>query len=194
MRFSKTAFVLLALSAITGQAFAKDIKKYDFKFNPSVSLGYEQANVKGLGHLKGPNVKLQMNSDYPFGAMVSATALKDKWDLKQNSGGKKRDNVSNGNHKTNVEYYSLMAGPTIRLNEKASLYALAGYSYSRFKNAGKVNAVKNRKKGRFAYGAGITTTFNDHLVVTAGYEGSKINVGGKDKFLNAAVVNIGYQF
>ncbi|MGV2880715.1 hypothetical protein D9O29_05820 [Pantoea vagans] len=194
MRSAKKTLALLALSVITNQAFAKEIKEYDFKFNPSVSLGYEQANVKGLGHLKGPNLKLQMNSDYPFGAMVSAAALRDKWDTKQFSGGKKKGNESNGNNKTNVEYYSLMAGPTIRLNEKASLYALAGYSYSRFKNAGNVNAVKNRKNGRLAYGAGITTTFNDHLVVTAGYEGSKINVGGKDKFLNAGVVNVGYQF
>jgi len=194
MRFAKTTLALLALSVITNQAFAKEIKEYDFKFNPSVSLGYEQANVKGLGHLKGPNLKFQINSDYPFGAMVSATALRDKWDSKQFSGGKKKENESSGNNKTNVEYYSLMAGPTVRINEKARLYALAGISSSRFKNAGKVNEVKNRKNGRFTYGAGITTTFNDHLVVTAGYEGSKINVGGKDKFLNAAVANIGYQF
>lgn len=194
MRFAKTAFAILVLSATTNMAFAKEVKQYDLKFRPSLSMGYEQGHVNGIGSLKGPNLKLQLNSDYPFGAMFSATALRDKWDTKQFSGGKKKGNEGSENNKTKVEYYSLMAGPTIRINEKANLYALAGISGSRFKNNGKVNEVKNRKNGRFAYGAGLTATFYDNLVVTAGFEGSRINVKGKDEFLNAAVANIGYQF
>ena len=192
MNIKKTGLAILLLSVTLGQAMASPVKEYDFKFRPSVSLGYEQAHVKGMGNLKGVNAKVQFNSDYPLGFMASASYMKDQWDTNKLLHRKSGSDKENGKE-SKAQYYSVMAGPTIRINEMARLYALAGMSRSDIKPEGNSGAGKDIHN-RFAYGAGITVNVTDQLILTAGYEGSQVKVAGKNKSLNGAVVNIGYQF
>jgi len=195
MNIKKTGLIaglgLALFSSSIAQASASEKKEYNYQFKTAISPGYERASVKGIGSIQGPNLKIKSESDFPFGFMLSASYLKDHWNLNKKMGWQK-DNQDE-EKKSKAEYYSVMVGPTIKINEMASLYALAGISHSKFNED--ANAARGKKKpNHLAYSAGIATTLFDHLELSAGYEGSKVNVAGKDKQLNAGVVNIGYAF
>lgn len=192
MKIKKTGLFLVLFSAAASQASASPVKEYDFKFKPSLSIGYEQAHVNGMGNLKGVNAKVQLNSDYPFGFMASASYLKDQWETNKMLH-RKTDGDKSSSKQSKAQYYSLMAGPTIKINEMTHLYGLAGMSRSYIKPDGNSGAGKDIHN-HFAYGAGITANLTDQLVLTAGYEGSQVKVAGKNKRLDGGVINVGYQF
>jgi len=172
---------------------AHEILEYDFKFRPTVSLGYEYAPVKDFGNIQGVNAKIHFKSDYPWGGMVSASYLADPSTWENRFSKHKKDELNN-TKKDQAEYFSLMGGPTVRVNETTSLYALAGVSHSKAKLTGTTNTGKKPNRLNFAYGAGVTTNFTEHFALTLGYEGSKINIGGEEKHINGYMINAGYTF
>lgn len=191
MKLNKTLLSVIAGGLISSQAMAYD-HKMDSRLRPSISFGYEQAKVHGFGDLKGANVKFQFETDFPLGLMVSASAMRDEWE-KPNPKNKKSKNDIRDSHKSQIEYYSVMAGPTARLNHILSVYALAGVSHTHL-DVKNVPASGKNRSNRFAYSAGITADVTSNLVVNAGYEGSKISFAGKDHNLSALVAGVGYRF
>ncbi|MGK3131170.1 Ail/Lom family outer membrane beta-barrel protein [Pantoea sp. C8B4] len=191
MKLIKTLLSVIAGGLLSSQAMAH-VHKMDSNLRPSISLGYEQAKLPGFGDLKGANAKFQFETAFPVGFMVSTTAMRDEW-VKPKPKYKKSKKDTSKSHKSQIEYYSLMAGPTVRLSHILSVYALAGVSHTHLDVKNVPASAKNRPN-RFAYSAGITADVTSNLVFNAGYEGSKISIAGKDHNLNALVAGVGYRF
>ncbi|CAI2537944.1 Attachment invasion locus protein precursor [Serratia liquefaciens] len=52
----------------------------------------------------------------------------------------------------------------------------------------------NQKKTSFMYGVGFQVNPMENLAVDIGYEGSKLDAGGKNRSINGFNIGIGYRF
>ena len=187
--------IALSLAAITfsSAVFATEIKASKDLLKPGLFLGYEQGKLKDFGSLRGPSFSFHLETDYPVGIMGSLTAMKNDWDYHdQNSSTSKSGEQKPP--KRNAEYYSAMIGPTTRLNDIISLYALAGVSHTRVKLVEGGVVDSSTSSNEFAWSAGIMAKLTDNLALRVGYEGSKATFNEKKHPMDAFVINLGYRF
>lgn len=193
MSLNKGLICIITAIACSSSVMAKEASHPKELIRPEIFMGYEQAKLKDFGTLRGPNISFHLSTDYPVGIMGSLTAMKNDWDVNDIYS---RTNKSDKPKplKSNAEYYSAMIGPTTRLNDVVSVYALAGISHTKVKLVKEGVSESAGSSNQFAWSAGVMANLTDNLSVKAGYEGSKANFNGKSHPVNAFVVNIGYRF
>ncbi|HHC4768177.1 TPA: Ail/Lom family outer membrane beta-barrel protein, partial [Escherichia albertii] len=104
-------------------------------------------------------------------------------------------------------WFSVMAGPSVRVNEWFSAYAMAGVSYSRVStfsgdylrvtdNKGKTHDVltgsddARHSNTSLAWGAGVQFNPTESVAIDVAYEGS----GSGDWRTDGFIVGVGYKF
>ncbi|ECU3284697.1 hypothetical protein DYO40_21895 [Salmonella enterica subsp. enterica serovar Javiana] len=160
--------------------------------NHSISAGYAQGRVEHFKDIRGVNLKYRYETEMPVGVMASFSYLSGKDDYTDGIPG----NIS-WKDEVKATYWSLMAGPAVRVNEFVSFYALAGAGTAKAEVKEHVSIpsysasadVSERKTG-LAWGAGVQFNPVENVVIDVGYEGSKI---GAMK-LNGFNLGVGYRF
>lgn len=173
---------------------------------PTMSLGYEQGHIRGFGELKGGNFRFQYENGKPWGVMGSLTAMKSNWQDEFTSC-RQVDKSCRENYRKDhaldkkAEYYSVMAGPTYRLTDNLSVFALGGISHSRVEFPARgvtpVSPSDNphgQSSNQYAYSTGITLNPADNLALTAGYEGSRASFDDKKHPVKSVFLDVGYRF
>ncbi|ECJ2577670.1 hypothetical protein C2K18_20185 [Salmonella enterica] len=138
------------------------------------------------------NLKYRYEAQTPLGLMASFSWQSGK---RGESGGipggmSWRDDVK-------ATYWSLMAGPAVRVNELVSLYALAGAGTGRAEVKERISMpgyngrfTGSERRTGFAWGAGVQFNPVENVVIDLGYEGSKVGAAK----LNGVNVGVGYRF
>lgn len=195
----KTKFIYaLALSSAFLQlpAFAA-LNKPDINSNrTSAYLGYQHGELKDFGAMDGANLKLHYETEYPIGIMGSVSVMKNGWGKNLSSRRKNKTGDKETPHRS-AEYYSVTVGPTFRLNDSVSLYALTGLAHTKVKlpSQGIIPADDAvTASNKFAYGFGMITNVTDNLSMTVGYEGSKAVFDEKAHSINGMMISAGYRF
>lgn len=194
----KRLFCVLTASAILFQlpVHASQYNSMSNGNRTSVHLGYQHGEMKDFGALDGANLKLQYETDYSVGFLGSVSALKNSWG--KNPLKKEKNTVPEKDHsQRKAEYYSATVGPTFRLNDAVSLYALTGLAHTKVKLPSDNKAAAGssfHSSNKFAYGFGMIANVTDNLSMTVGYEGSKALFDEKAHSINGMVVSTGYRF
>lgn len=165
-----------------------------FADNHTVSVGYAQSKVQDFKNLRGVNVQYRYEWDSPFSVLGSFSYMKgdESYSL--------RENDSGYDGKTDVKYYSLLAGPAYRINDYVSLYGLAGFAHTKVEDKTTYltgyRETYNYSRTEFAYGAGVIVNPVDYVSVSVGYEGSKTKSGeaGGSHSINGFNLAVGYRF
>ncbi|KOY62361.1 hypothetical protein AM629_09025 [Photorhabdus heterorhabditis] len=152
----------------------------------TVSIGYAYVKPQDIKALNGATLSYRYELDDQWGLLSSFTFA--KGDEKETEEYPKLD----------TKYYSLMTGPTYRINDYVSLYSQLGLSRINIKISsadygeyGKIN------KNALGWGAGLIVNPTTNTSVTVGYEGSRFNIkGDEDNKLstNGFNVTVGYRF
>ncbi|EBI9247887.1 Ail/Lom family outer membrane beta-barrel protein [Salmonella enterica] len=150
----------------------------------SVSAGYAQSKVRDFKDIRGVNVKYRYEGGIPVGLITSFSYMK---------GERNYSESWEGEHlrgKEDTRYWSLLAGPALRVSDLVSVYALAGAgsAKSEIKEAGMGGASKT--KTGFAWGAGVQFNPVKNVVIDVGYEGSRVS----SVAINGFNVGVGYRF
>ncbi|OCQ54070.1 Attachment invasion locus protein precursor [Photorhabdus australis subsp. thailandensis] len=151
----------------------------------TISGGYAQGHVKYDGNKinkdpKGFNLKYRYELDDHFGVIGSATYT--GYDFKY--GDKKLT-------KLDMDYYSLMSGPSYRFNEYVSVYGLVGVAHVHGKQEVSPSGFSRKEeKTSVGYGAGLQFNPMPNLAIDASYEYSKLG----DLKVGTWVVGVGYRF
>ncbi|EFT2881688.1 Ail/Lom family outer membrane beta-barrel protein [Escherichia coli] len=159
-------------------------------------------NVPGSDELNGINVKYRYEFTDTLGMVTSFSYAGDKnRQLTHYSDTRwHEDSVRN-------RWFSVMAGPSVRVNEWFSAYAMAGVAYSRVStfsgdylrvtdNKGKTHDVlTGSDDGRYsntslAWGAGVQFNPTESVAIDIAYEGS----GSGDWRTDGFIVGVGYKF
>lgn len=169
----------------------------------TLSAGYLHAstNVSGSDDLNGINVKYRYEFTDTLGMVTSFSYAGDKnRQLTRYSDTRwHEDSVRN-------RWFSVMAGPSVRVNEWFSAYAMAGVAYSRVStfsgdylrvtdNKGKTHDVlTGSDDGRhsntsLAWGAGVQFNPTESVAIDIAYEGS----GSGDWRTDGFIVGVGYR-
>ncbi|QAV24511.1 Ail/Lom family outer membrane beta-barrel protein [Proteus hauseri] len=149
------------------------------------SVGYAQSSVKLDGkkiddELKGINFKYNYELNDCWGVIGSLTYTKITYNYYGYWG-----KVGS----TEVNYYSLTAGPNYRFNDYLSAYGLIGFGHANQKD----NYFSNKRdydKTSMAYGLGLQVNPLPNIAIDASYEYSKLD---KAKF-GTWVLGVGYRF
>ncbi|ENY2904956.1 Ail/Lom family outer membrane beta-barrel protein [Escherichia coli O8:H49] len=170
----------------------------------TLSAGYLHArtNVPGSDDLNGINVKYRYEFTDTLGMVTSFSYAGDKnRQLTRYSDTRwHEDSVRN-------RWFSVMAGPSVRVNEWFSAYAMAGVAYSRVStfsgdylrvtdNKGKTHDVltgsddARHSNTSLAWGAGVQFNPTESVAVDVAYEGSGSGNWRTDGF----IVGVGYKF
>lgn len=152
----------------------------------TISAGYAQIKMAGQVQMHGGVFSIRQELNSQFCILATTTYAQNKYDL---------DKPINTFFKdVNTRYYSVMAGPTIRLNEFISVYGTAGMSQIQFK--ADASEVKKFKKNTFSWGAGLIINPAQMLSVSLGYENSRYKFKDPDNriVLDGFIANIGYHF
>ncbi|CAQ84139.1 MULTISPECIES: Ail/Lom family outer membrane beta-barrel protein [Photorhabdus] len=150
----------------------------------TISGGYAQGHVKYDGNksnkdTKGFNLKYRYELDDHFSVIGSATYT--GYDFKY--GDPKPT-------KLDMDYYSLMAGPSYRFNEYVSVYGLVGAAHVHGKEDVFASGSRKKEKTSVSYGAGLQFNPIPNLAIDASYEYSKLG----DLKVGTWVVGVGYRF
>lgn len=163
--------------------------------NHTVSVGYAQSKVEGFKNIRGVNVQYRYEWDSPLSVIGSFSYMKgdDSYSYRINAFGE----TVGYDTKTDLKYYSLLAGPAYRINDYVSLYALAGLAHTKVKDR-TVYSVEyaedfNDSKTSFAYGAGVIVNPTDNLSVSVGYEGTRVKYN-ENVAINGFNIGVGYRF
>lgn len=183
----KTALSSLFLSAVTLSAIpAAQADTH------SLSLGYAQSRVEHFKDIRGVNLKYRYETKNPVGMMASFS-----W-----QGGDYEESGSfpggvSWKNDVKAKYWSLLAGPALRVNQYASVYALAGIGNGKVDVKGHVDTPVYREtfsgsesRTGFAWGLGVQFNPTDNVVLDVGYEGSKIDA----MKVNGFNLGVGYRF
>ncbi|MFI8417149.1 Ail/Lom family outer membrane beta-barrel protein [Serratia sp. NPDC078593] len=182
MKTAMLAGTLLAASCCMATAQAE---------SHTVILDYAHTQLNNFNDLDGVNIKYRYEWGSSISVVNSFTALHG-------------DNNNARGDKTEIQYYSYTVGPAYYVSRYLVLYGLVGLSHSNVKNSaawvadhssGAAGGSRGESSGsHFAYGAGMLFTPTENLMVDVGYEGSKIDIGGKERDVNAFTVGVGYRF
>lgn len=180
----KIALAVIGVSALLGTSSA-------LADNHTVSLGYAQAKVQGFKNIRGVNAQYRYEWDSPVSVIGSLTYMKgdESYSL--------RENDSGYDGKTDLKYYSLLAGPAYRINDYVSLYAVAGLAHTKVKDKTtyltQYTEEDNSNKTSFAYGAGIAVNPVENMSVSVAYEGTRVKYNDNVS-INGFNVTVGYRF
>jgi putative virulence related protein PagC len=184
--------ILLAASTVSGSALA------DYQ---SLTVGYAQSKVEDFKNIRGVNLQYRYEFDDIVGVMASFSYMKNS-DLK---GGK--DKVYEQgiefslSRNADMKYYSVLVGPTFRLNDYVSLYALGGLAYTKAEINNRLSipnyyeweTKSSEKTSAFAYGLGVIVNPTANISVSLGYEGTETDFGQKYS-INGFNIGLGYNF
>ncbi|EET6519786.1 Ail/Lom family outer membrane beta-barrel protein [Escherichia coli] len=202
------ATILLFTTLLAGIAFPAQAESGHGAF----SVGYAQVHPGGVpalsgtgaraGDLKGINVKYRYEFTDTLGLVTSFSYAGDRnRQITRYSDTRwHEDSVRN-------RWFSVMAGPSVRVNEWFSAYAMAGVAYSRVStfsgdylrvtdNKGKTHDVlTGSDDGRhsntsLAWGAGVQFNPTESVAIDIAYEGS----GSGDWRTDGFIVGVGYKF
>ncbi|MBS9425050.1 Ail/Lom family outer membrane beta-barrel protein [Photorhabdus caribbeanensis] len=153
----------------------------------TISGGYAQSHMK-FGddkvddHPKGLNLKYRYELDNNWGVISSFTYTYLGYEFY--SGGRK---VA----KADIDYYSLMAGPTYRFNDYVSAYGMVGAARGKVKVSDFVHSEsESNSKTSIGYGLGLQFNPMPNWTIDTSYEYSKL---GETK-VGTWVVGVGYRF
>ena len=140
----------------------------------TLSAGYLQTHtdMPGSDDLKGINVKYRYEFTDTLGLVTSFSYANAKDEQKTHYSDTRwhEDSVRN-------RWFSVMAGPSVRVNEWFSAYAIAGVAYSRVSTS-------------LAWGAGVQFNPTESVAIDLAYEGS----GSGDWRTDGFIVGVGYKF
>ncbi|WP_194846311.1 Ail/Lom family outer membrane beta-barrel protein [Escherichia coli] len=170
----------------------------------TLSAGYLHAstNVPGSDDLNGINVKYRYEFTDTLGLVTSFSYANAEDEQKTHYSDIRwhEDSVRN-------RWFSVMAGPSVRVNEWFSAYAMAGVAYSRVStfSGDYLRVTDNKEKthdvltgsddGRhsntsLAWGAGVQFNPTESVAIDIAYEGS----GSGDWRTDGFIVGVGYKF
>ncbi|EIZ4746486.1 Ail/Lom family outer membrane beta-barrel protein [Escherichia coli] len=170
----------------------------------TLSAGYIHAHTKmpGGDDLNGINVKYRYEFTDTLGMVTSFSYANAEDEQKTHYSDTRwhEDSVRN-------RWFSVMAGPSVRVNEWFSAYAMAGVAYSRVStfsgdylrvtdNKGKTHDVlTGSDDGRHSntslvWGAGVQFNPTESVAIDIAYEGS----GSGDWRTDGFIVGVGYKF
>lgn len=165
--------------------------------NHTLTLGYAQSKVQDFKDIYGANIKYRYEcEESPLGVLASFTYMTGS-DGKNESGA----DYYFKDH-TKIKYHSVAVGPTYRINDMFSLYGMVGvnlnkveYSSSQgnYRNgayAESANYSNNKNKTSFMYGAGVQINPWENLAIDIGYEGSRVDINGKERSINGFTIGI----
>lgn len=201
MLFRKTLLAVSTTTILCTSAMAEESE-----VKPTMSLGYQHGHIKDFGGIQGGNFRFQYETSSPWGFMGSLSVMKNNWrdadtECKRNDA-KCRDNY-NEKHRLdrNAEYYSALIGPTYRISDRLSIFALGGISHTKVDNPLIFDYLDNihKKDGstssnQFAYSTGLTFDATRNLALTVGFEGSQAAFSSKKHEMKSIFVNVGYRF
>ncbi|MCP1437313.1 putative virulence related protein PagC [Erwinia persicina] len=161
----------------------------------TLSVGYAQSKVEDFKNIRGVNVQYRYEWDSPVSIIGSFSYM--KGDDSYSERVEAFDDISGYDGKTDVKYYSFMAGPAWRINDYVSLYALAGMAHTKVEDKttylSAYSEEDNASKTSFAYGAGVAINPTDYLSVNIGYEGTRVKFND-NVAINGFNIGLGYRF
>ncbi|MDB6371276.1 Ail/Lom family outer membrane beta-barrel protein [Photorhabdus bodei] len=178
--------------ALVASVVAAGLSVFAFAANAgesTISGGYAQSHIKFKDdkiddHPKGLNLKYRYELDNNWGVISSFTYTYLGYEFYDH--GRKVG-------KADIDYYSLMAGPTYRFNDYVSAYGLVGAAHRKVKSEASVRGYdldyKNSKTS-VAYGLGLQFNPVPNWTIDTSYEYSKQN----DIKVGTWVVGVGYRF
>ncbi|VEA67772.1 Attachment invasion locus protein precursor [Serratia plymuthica] len=166
----------------------------------TLSVGYAQSKVQNFKNINGVNLKYRYEWDSPISVISSFTYMSGD---QSESYYAYRDRIDNH---AEVKYYSLSVGPAYRINPYISVYGLLGlnynkvdyksswhnYAYNTYEYMGEESG--NQKKTSLMYGVGFQVNPMENLAIDVGYEGSRLDVDGRNLSINGFNIGVGYRF
>ena len=187
MKVKITALALLCSGLLLSNSVLAD--------NHTLSVGYAQSKVEDFKNIRGVNLQYRYEWNSPVSIIGSFSYM--KGDDSYSERVEAFDDISGYNGKTDVKYYSLLAGPAYRINDYFSLYALVGMAHTKAED--KVTYLTqyseefSASKTSFAYGAGVVINPTDYLSVNIGYEGTRVKFND-NVAVNGFNIGLGYRF
>ncbi|ENN8379063.1 outer membrane beta-barrel protein [Providencia rettgeri] len=167
--------------------------------NQTVSIGYAQSKVQDFKNIRGVNLQYQYEWDSPLSVLGSFTYMKASEG--HTAGSSIFGTPAQYKKDTDAKYYSLLIGPSYRLNDYISLYGLIGAAHTKENTDERVgNNTYSRKESyssnstSLAYGLGFSVNPTDYLVMRIGYEGTESKHNGKTHDVNGFNIGVGYRF
>ena len=181
MRVKKVCYTISLMSLIS---FSAGVYAAE---NTTVSLGFvnSHANIKvgefsRSDNLHGLNLKYRYELDERFGVMASLLRSKITYNFKNQ--GQKIGSAE-------ATYYSLTTGPSYRLNQYISAYALGGIGHAQLD--GKIGPFSNKFiDNAFTAGAGLQFNLTQNVSLDTHYEYAKFS----NLKVNTWTAGIGYRF
>lgn len=172
----------------------------------TMSFGYQYGHLKDYGDLHGGNFKFQYETASRWGVMGSLSAMRNIWQDEYSSC-RKKNKMCREKYKEkhkfdrNAEYYSALIGPTYRISDKLSFFALGGISHTKVDNPLIYNIFDNTymkdgtsSSNQFAYSTGLTFNATKNLAFSMAYEGSQTLFAPKKHDVKSTIINVGYRF
>ncbi|MCC8458950.1 Ail/Lom family outer membrane beta-barrel protein [Photorhabdus aegyptia] len=158
----------------------------------TASIGYAYVKPQDVSALNGATLSYRYELDDQWGLLSSFTFAK----------GDEKETTKNYHSKSDIKYYSLMAGPTYRINDYVSLYGQLGLSRINAKSSTHFSTGDTEKdeasKNTLGWGAGFIINPTTNTSITAGYEGSRFSIkDGNEKdhlSTNGFNITVGYRF
>lgn len=156
----------------------------------TLSAGYAQMKIEHLNPMHGASFSFRQELNQQLGIIATVTYAQNEYDLDSP--------IQKVLTDINTRYYSVMAGPTLRLNDFISVYGVAGVSQIKFKNIDTSTFSKTQiKKNAFSWGAGLTINPIEMLSISVGYENSRYKMNELEDnklIMDGFITNIGYRF
>lgn len=153
----------------------------------TLSVGYAQSHAKGEDSEKpkGLNLKYRNEINGNWGVIGSLSYTKYNEDINGTQG-----NTHDMFGSVKLNYYSLAAGPSYRINDYFSIYALIGGAYGKARVDFVDFGSSTQNKSSLVYGSGIQYNPIKNMAVDISYEHSKFG----DLDLGTLVAGVGYRF
>lgn len=157
----------------------------------TVSLGYAHITPQDEKAMNGATLGYRYEFNDDWGVLGNFTFAKDNREETEDDA------------KVDFKYYSLMAGPTYRINDYISLYGQLGLAHFKAKFDATYDTGESEhgssSKTALGWGAGFIVNPIDNVAITVGYEGSRFSYtdfdGDDGEFsTNGFNVSLGYQF
>lgn len=173
---------LLALLLTSAAIFSSNAMA---AYKTTLSVGYAKSNVNTNGsrldeNPTGMNGKLRMEINDDWGVMLSLT----------NNHYAKDYYYGQFRYATEeLDYFSLLFGPSYRFNKYISAYALAGWGYGESNNS-IVWANEDYSASTVAVGVGLQFNLTKSIAIDTAWEYAKLD----DYKVNTWIVGLGYHF
>lgn len=163
--------------------------------------GQADADIDRYKNLNGFNIKYRYEFDESWGVISSFTYAWGDFDSNYHLSRSSGAYYSAKGH-IKSKYLSVMAGPSYRFNDYASLYGMIGVANNQIKSSyswndhgyyaaviSQENGDENKNKTNVAYSVGLQTNPFKNIVIDLAYEGA---AGGLSS--NGFTLGVGYSF